>query len=61
MIETPCIRVCCIDESSGFCIGCGRTGAEIGAWNSMTPEARREIMDELPARIEVMRNPLDWN
>ena len=50
-IETPCIQVCVIDAPSGLCIGCGRTGEEIGGWLAMTPQARREIMAELPARL----------
>lgn len=50
-IETPCILVCTIDMGSGRCIGCGRTRGEIAAWTAMTPQARRAVMDELPARL----------
>ncbi|MFV0473159.1 MAG: DUF1289 domain-containing protein [Pikeienuella sp.] len=49
-IESPCVKICLIDPQSGFCIGCHRTGAEIGAWSRMTPEARRALMAALPAR-----------
>jgi uncharacterized protein len=49
-IESPCNKVCVIDGASGLCIGCGRTLAEIGGWISMTADARRRVMDELPAR-----------
>ena len=57
-LETPCILVCSLDERTGFCVGCGRTGAEIGAWVAMTPEMRRKIMTELPARLAtVERRP----
>lgn len=57
-IESPCILVCSIDRTTGFCFGCGRTQAEIGAWIAMTPEMRRTIMSELPARLEtVERKP----
>jgi uncharacterized protein len=49
-IESPCNKVCVIDAASGLCIGCGRTLAEIGGWINMTADARRRVMDELPAR-----------
>ena len=58
LIESPCILVCSIDDRTGYCFGCGRTSREIGAWISMTPVERRQVMDELPARLEtVERKP----
>ena len=57
-IESPCILVCSIDMKTGFCFGCGRTRDEIGTWIDMTPETRRSVMAELPARLEtVERRP----
>lgn len=57
-IESPCILVCSIDMKTGYCFGCGRTREEIGAWLTMTPEARRMVMAALPARLEtVERKP----
>lgn len=53
-IETPCIKVCVLDPRSGFCIGCGRTGEEIGAWSVLAPEQRRDVMQALPDRLAVM-------
>jgi predicted Fe-S protein YdhL (DUF1289 family) len=52
--ETPCNKVCVIDAACGLCIGCGRTLAEIGGWITMTPDERRRIMAELPARRAVL-------
>ena len=58
MIESPCILVCSIDMKTGFCFGCGRTREEIGYWSMISPERRREIMGELPTRLEgVERKP----
>jgi predicted Fe-S protein YdhL (DUF1289 family) len=46
-----------VDPHSGHCIGCGRSRNEIAGWIAMTPDERREIMDELPERIKnVTRN-----
>jgi uncharacterized protein len=57
-IESPCILVCAIDPATGFCFGCGRTGAEIGAWLGFSPAERRAVMAELPARLAtVERRP----
>jgi len=57
-IESPCILVCSIDITTGYCFGCGRTRDEIAGWMGYTPETRRELMAELPARLEtVERKP----
>jgi predicted Fe-S protein YdhL (DUF1289 family) len=49
-IESPCIRVCVVHPTTGLCTGCLRSVDEIGAWSTMTPEARHRVMDELPTR-----------
>ncbi|MAA99920.1 MAG: DUF1289 domain-containing protein [Stappia sp.] len=49
-METPCIKVCRIDQSRGICTGCLRTLEEIAGWGSYTPAQRREIMNALPSR-----------
>ncbi|SSC66441.1 DUF1289 domain-containing protein [Ciceribacter selenitireducens] len=57
-METPCILVCSIDIKTGYCFGCGRTGAEIGSWTVYSDAERRAIMASLPARLEtVERKP----
>ncbi|WP_419912958.1 DUF1289 domain-containing protein [Hoeflea sp.] len=53
-VESPCILVCSIDMKTGYCFGCGRTGDEIAAWLTFTPEQRREVMDLLAARLETI-------
>ena len=50
-IESPCTRVCVVDHGSGLCIGCGRSGTEIGGWSAASPAERRAVMAELPARL----------
>jgi len=57
-IESPCILVCSIDMKTGYCFGCGRTREEISGWIAMSPEDRRAVMAELPARLAtVERRP----
>lgn len=49
-VESPCIKICVIHAESRLCTGCLRSIDEIGAWSRMTPEARRDVMAELPNR-----------
>lgn len=51
-VESPCTKICTIDPSSGYCLGCGRTGNEIANWLAYTADGRRRIMAALPARLE---------
>lgn len=49
-IESPCVKICVIHPEARLCTGCLRTIDEITAWSRMSPEARRAVMVELPAR-----------
>lgn len=51
-IESPCIKICVIHPKTRLCTGCLRSIDEIGAWSRLTPDARRAVMDELPARAD---------
>ncbi len=51
-IESPCIKVCAVDGSTGLCLGCGRSLKEIGGWVQLGEEGRRAVMEELPQRME---------
>jgi len=49
-IESPCVKQCVIHPEERLCVGCFRSIEEISAWSRMTPEARRAVIDDLPAR-----------
>ena len=49
-VESPCVKICVIHPEARLCTGCLRTIDEIGAWSRLSPEARREVMAELPGR-----------
>jgi predicted Fe-S protein YdhL (DUF1289 family) len=49
-IESPCIKICVIHPEARLCTGCLRSIDEITAWSRLTPEARRAVMADLPAR-----------
>ncbi len=39
---------------TGFCFGCGRTGLEISSWMSYSNNERKEIMDGLEKRLDMI-------
>jgi hypothetical protein len=57
IIESPCIKICVMDQASGLCRGCGRTLAEIGDWASLSAAARAAIMARLPGRLRAAGLP----
>ncbi|MGY6588275.1 MAG: DUF1289 domain-containing protein [Wenzhouxiangella sp.] len=52
-IESPCIGTCTLGPD-GLCVGCFRTAAEITAWLSFSPEHRRAVIEQLPARANAL-------
>jgi hypothetical protein len=50
--RSPCVNLCALDPATGWCIGCGRTGAEIGAWPVASAVERVAITGRLAARLQ---------
>jgi uncharacterized protein len=50
--DSPCVRVCIVDGQSGYCLGCGRTLAEVSRWTRYTRDERSRILAQLPLRLE---------
>lgn len=47
---SPCTGICRLDER-GYCVGCQRTGEEIGRWRAMSDAERLYVMQViLPGR-----------
>jgi uncharacterized protein len=44
-IQSPCIGVCSMDDSTGFCLGCYRTMDEIQAWWDLDDVQKLAIVD----------------
>lgn len=62
-VASPCVGVCKIDPTTGFCIGCARTGDEIARWGGASPAARDAVWAALPARFDalgVVARRLPW-
>ena len=49
-VPTPCIGVCKMDEASGLCTGCARTGDEVAAWQDAGADYKLRVWRDLPAR-----------
>jgi predicted Fe-S protein YdhL (DUF1289 family) len=54
MIETPCEKICIVDQPSGLCRGCGRSLIEIERWTTYSDGDRTRITAELPRRLADM-------
>lgn len=54
-ISSPCIKVCAIDGTTGWCLGCGRTLQEIAEWTRYTDQQRNSLMDDGKERLEELR------
>ena len=50
MIESPCNRICTLDDRTGWCLGCWRTIEEIIEWGLASEERKREILETLEER-----------
>ena len=49
-MPSPCINVCRMDASSGWCEGCLRTIDEIAGWSLYDDDDKRAVWDALEAR-----------
>ncbi len=51
---SPCINVCALD-ARGLCVGCLRSGDEIGRWPSMSAAEQWQLLAVLAERREQKR------
>ena len=49
-LPSPCISICKLNKSTGFCDGCFRTINEISEWPSMTDVERMSLLEILRQR-----------
>lgn len=49
-VPTPCIKVCTIDDQTGFCKGCYRTLREVTLWPRMSDPQKQAVWDALEQR-----------
>ena len=49
-IDSPCIRICTIDEDTGYCEGCYRTRTEIAQWKCADNTYKAALLVQLEER-----------
>jgi predicted Fe-S protein YdhL (DUF1289 family) len=49
-VKNPCVDICKLDKTRGFCVGCLRTRAEIKAWKTLSKSERRAVLGEIAGR-----------
>ncbi len=49
-VQSPCIGVCTIDDTTGFCQGCFRTLEEIQGWWDLDNATKAEVVNIAAAR-----------
>ena len=57
-VASPCIDICRIDQTTGWCEGCARTIEEIAGWRGLDDAGKREVLARLPARRESLAQAL---
>lgn len=53
-VQSPCVDICKLDGTTGFCIGCLRTRDEIRGWKNMTDDERLQIIGEQAGRVALL-------
>src|SRR4030095_2763045 len=51
-LPSPCISVCRMNPSTGFCEGCLRTLDEIAAWSGLDDAGKRRVWRAIELRAE---------
>lgn len=49
-VASPCINVCQMDETTGWCAGCLRTLDEIACWSLLDDLEKQAVCNELEER-----------
>ena len=54
-LPSPCISICKLNQSTGYCDGCFRTEDEIALWPSMSDEDKLNMLNILRQRQGIKR------
>jgi hypothetical protein len=49
-VKSPCINVCRMHPTRGYCEGCFRTIDEIAGWSQFSPNEKRRVLAALRDR-----------
>ncbi|MEM6373703.1 MAG: DUF1289 domain-containing protein [Pseudomonadota bacterium] len=51
-IASPCTGVCKLDDATGWCLGCARSGDEMDGWRTSSEAGRQKVWDQIPVRLQ---------
>jgi len=54
-LPSPCISICKLNKSTGYCDGCLRTEDEIALWPSMSADDKLNMLNILRQRQGIKR------
>ena len=60
-VKSPCILVCELDRTTGWCFGCGRSGEEVEHWLDYSNARRDAVIAALPERLIALGLPAEGN
>jgi predicted Fe-S protein YdhL (DUF1289 family) len=49
-VPSPCVSICDLDETSGYCKGCWRTIDEVASWLYYSDDEKAQVIDKLEQR-----------
>ena len=55
-VKSPCNGTCLLDPRSGYCMGCYRTGDEIGSWMTMSDGTKKRVISKTRQRRGELKN-----
>lgn len=56
-VKSPCLLVCELDRTTGWCFGCGRSGEEVENWLAYSDGRRDAVIAALPERLIALGLP----
>ena len=54
-VDSPCVKLCIVHPEERICVGCYRSIDEIASWSRLTPDQRRAVIADLPARAPLLQ------
>jgi len=54
IITSPCTGICKLDDATGWCLGCGRSGDEIAGWGMLPANLRDGVWAQIPERLQTL-------
>jgi predicted Fe-S protein YdhL (DUF1289 family) len=54
--DSPCVSLCKLEE--GVCVGCGRTGRDVGSWQVLSDKEKAMVNQAAKARLSLISRPV---